>query len=222
LKAGIYVKTVIFRVPWAEAISVDGIDRYLEEVLGAIAAIDRDSVRRIIDALEAIWVADRTAFLIGNGGSASTASHMMNDLNKFTAFPGKKRFRALALTDNVPLMTALANDAEYADIFVEPLRNLARPGDALVAISGSGNSPNVIRAVEYALRYQIATIALCGSPGGRLAAIADHVVIVPAEHIAQQEDGHLVLTHAIATALRERIECSVTPAPQIERAAVVR
>lgn len=214
--------TVIFRIPRAEAISVDGIDRYLEGVLGAIAAIDRDSVRRIIDVLEATWVADRTAFLIGNGGSASTASHMMNDLNKFTAIPGKRRFRALALTDNVPLMTAVANDADYADIFVEPLRNLARAGDTLVAISGSGNSPNVVRAVEYALRYQITTIGLCGSPGGRLGAIADHVVIVPAEHITQQEDGHLVLAHTIATALRERIERPATPGPQAERTAVGR
>lgn len=185
---------------------MDGIDRYLDEVVAAIAAIDRDAVRAIVDALEAVWVGDGTVFLIGNGGSASTASHMMNDLNKFTALPGRKRFRALALTDNVPLMTALANDTDYANIFVEPLRNLARPGDALIAISGSGNSPNVIRAVEYALRYHITTIGLCGSPGGRLAAIADHAVVVPAERIGQQEDGHLVLNHTIATALRERIE----------------
>jgi D-sedoheptulose 7-phosphate isomerase len=198
---------------------VDVIDRYLDEVQTAIARIDRGAVRKIVDALEAIWLREGTAFLIGNGGSASTASHMMNDFNKFTTFPGRRRFRALALTDNVPLMTAVANDADYADIFVEPLRNLARPGDALVAISGSGNSPNVIRAVEHALRYEITTIGLCGSPGGRLAAIADHVVIVPAERIGQQEDGHLILTHTLATALRERIER--TPLDS-ERAALVR
>jgi len=185
---------------------MDGIDRYLDEVVAAIAAIDRDSVRAIVDTLETVWVKDGTVFIIGNGGSASTASHMMNDLNKFTALPGRKRFRALALTDNVPLMTALANDTDYANIFVEPLRNLARAGDALIAISGSGNSPNIVRAVEYALRYKITTIGLCGCPGGRLASIADHMVVVPADRIGQQEDGHLVLNHTIATALRERIE----------------
>jgi D-sedoheptulose 7-phosphate isomerase len=185
---------------------MDAIDAYLDEVQAAIGGISRPAVRRIVDALETIWATDGTTFLIGNGGSASTASHMMNDLNKFTAIPGKRRFRAISLTDNVPLMTAVANDIDYADTFVEPLRNLARSGDALIAISGSGNSPNVIRAIEYALRYQILTIGLCGSPGGRLAAIADLSIVVPAGRISQQEDGHLVLNHTIATALRQRIE----------------
>jgi D-sedoheptulose 7-phosphate isomerase len=185
---------------------MDAIDTYLDEVQAAIGAISRESVRRIVDALETVWATDGTTYLIGNGGSASTASHMMNDLNKFTTVPGRRRFRAVALTDNVPLMTALANDLDFADIFVEPLRNLARSGDALIAISGSGNSPNVIRAVEHALRYQIVTIGLCGSPGGRLAAIADLSVVIPARSIGQQEDGHLILNHTIATALRERIE----------------
>jgi D-sedoheptulose 7-phosphate isomerase len=199
----------------ADAPISDEVDRYLDEIQSAIAAIDRDAVRRVVDALEAVWVRMGTTFLIGNGGSASTASHMMNDLNKFTALPGTVRFRALALTDNVPLITALANDLTFADIFVEPLQNFARPGDALIAISGSGNSPNIIRAVEYALRYGITTIGLCGSPGGRLAAISDHHVIVPAQCIGQQEDGHLVLNHTIATALRERIERSKAPSALI-------
>lgn len=187
---------------------MDAIDTYLDEVQAGIAGISRSAVRRVVDALESIWATDHTTFLIGNGGSASTASHMMNDLNKFTAIAGKRRFRAISLTDNVPLITALANDIDYADTFVEPLRNLARSGDALIAISGSGNSPNVIRAVEHALRYQILTIGLCGSPGGRLATIADLAIIVPASRISQQEDGHLILNHVIATALRARIEQS--------------
>ncbi len=191
---------------------MDAIDGYLDEIQAAIGAISRPAVRMVVDALEQTWASDGTVFLIGNGGSASTASHMMNDLNKFTVVPGRKRFRALALTDNVPLMSALANDREFADIFVEPLRNLARGGDALIAISGSGNSPNIIRAVEYALRYQILTIGLCGSPGGRLASIADLVVTVPSPRIGQQEDGHLILNHTIACALRERILCSAAGA----------
>ena len=186
----------------------DAVDRYLDEVQSAIAAIDRGAVRKIVDALEAVWLRGATTFLIGNGGSASTASHMMNDLNKFTATPGRRRFRSLALTDNVPLLTAISNDGDFADVFIEPLQTFARSGDALVAISGSGNSPNVIRAVEYALRYGMTTIGLCGDPGGRLALIAHYAVIVPANCIGQQEDGHLVLNHAIATALRERLERS--------------
>jgi len=185
---------------------VDAIDAYLDEVIAAIRALPRPDVRAIVDALEAVWAADGTTYLIGNGGSASTASHMMNDLCKFTLVPGKRRFRAVALTDNVPLMTAMGNDIAFAEIFVEPLRSLGRRGDALVAISGSGNSPNVVRAVEYAREAGITTIGLCGSPGGALARLADLKVIVPADRIGQQEDGHLILNHVIATALRERID----------------
>ncbi len=189
--------------------SADPIDRYLDEVISAIAAIDRNTVRAVVDALEAVWLRDGTTFLIGNGGSASTASHMMNDLTKFTACAGTTRFRAIALTDNIPLITALANDQTFSDIFCEPLASLGRPGDALIALSGSGNSPNIIRAVEYALRNGITTIGLCGAPGGRLAALSEHAIVVPAARIGQQEDGHLVLNHAIATALRERIERTI-------------
>jgi D-sedoheptulose 7-phosphate isomerase len=185
---------------------VDAIDRYLEEIEAAVRAISRDDVRAVVDALEAVWAADATAYVIGNGGSASTASHMMNDLCKFTIVPGKRRFRAVALTDNVPLLTAIGNDLSYCEIFVEPLRSLARRGDALIAISGSGNSPNIVAAVEHARAEGITSIGLCGSPGGRLASLADIRVIIPADRIGQQEDGHLILNHAIATALRERLE----------------
>lgn len=185
---------------------MDAIDSYLDEVTAAIRAISRSDVRAVVDALEAVWAAGATTYVIGNGGSASTASHMMNDLSKFTIVTGKRRFRAVALTDNVPLLTAIGNDLDYAEIFVEPLRNLGRRGDALIAISGSGNSPNVVRAVEYARATGMTTIGLCGSPGGKLAALADLRIIVPADRIGQQEDGHLILNHAIATALRERID----------------
>jgi D-sedoheptulose 7-phosphate isomerase len=194
---------------------MDAIDRYLDEVLAAIGAIARTDVRAVVDALESVWRADGTAYLIGNGGSASTASHMMNDLCKFTIVPGKRRFRAVALTDNVPLMTALGNDIAYSEIFVEQLRSLARPGDAVVAISGSGNSPNVVTAIAYAREHGMRTIGLCGLPGGKLALLAELRVVVPADRIGQQEDGHLILNHTIATALRERIENSIDPAAEV-------
>lgn len=184
---------------------MDAIDRYLDEVEAAIRGIDRDAVRRVVDEIYAAWAADRQIFIIGNGGSASTASHMMNDLCKFTRAQGRRRIRAIALTDNVPLMTAYANDQSYADVFTEPLRNLMRDGDTLVAISGSGNSPNVVAAVEYAIERGARVVGLCGSPGGKLAALAHVPVIVPASHIGQQEDGHHVINHAVATALRERL-----------------
>ena len=184
---------------------MDAVERYLNEVEAAIRGIDRDAARSVVDVLFAAWRGERQIFIIGNGGSASTASHMMNDLIKFTRMENKPHIRAIALTDNVPLITAYANDQGYDDVFVEPLRSLMREGDVLVAISGSGQSPNVLRAAEYARERGSAVVGLCGYPGGRLAELANVRVIVPASHIGQQEDGHLVLNHAFAMALRERI-----------------
>lgn len=187
---------------------MDIVDTYLSELETAIASLSRDGIRAIVDALMGVWEGSGTAYLIGNGGSASTASHMMNDLMKFTSIEGCKRFRAVALTDNVPLMTALGNDVDFEDIFVEPLKNLLEPSDAVVALSGSGNSPNVLKAIDYANSVGAVTIGLCGSPGGRLSMMAQHVLRIPAERIAQQEDGHLILNHVIASAMRERIMSS--------------
>ncbi len=184
---------------------MDVVERYLTEITSALAAISREDVRSVVDEIFAAWQRDATIYIVGNGGSASTASHMMNDLAKFTRRDGARRIRAVALTDNVPLMTAYGNDQCYEDVFVEPLANLIRAGDVLVAISGSGNSPNVVRAIEFARSQGARTIGLCGSPGGKLAQLAHVRVVVPAAHIGQQEDGHLVINHVIAPALHERI-----------------
>ena len=180
------------------------VDTYLSEIETAIRGLSRADVALVVDRLEACWLAGKTTFVIGNGGSASTASHMMNDLQKFTQVPGAKRFRAIALTDNMPLITAWGNDQTYDDVFLEPLKNLMIEGDVLIAISGSGNSPNVIKAIDYANTIGT-TIGLCGFPGGKLAERATYRVIVPAMSIGQQEDGHLIINHAVATALRARI-----------------
>lgn len=185
---------------------MDVIETYLREVEEAIREISRDDVRAIVDVLFTMWERGSTAYIIGNGGSASTASHMMNDLSKFTSFPDRPRFRAIALTDNVPIMTAYGNDQSYDDIFYEPMKNLVRKDDVVIAISGSGNSPNVIKAVELAKSVGAVTVGMCGHPGGKLADLADHTVVIPAKYIGQQEDGHLILNHAIATALRARVQ----------------
>lgn len=182
------------------------IERYFGEMERAIRTLSRDDVRRVVGALFDAWRWEKMVWIIGNGGSAATASHMMNDLCKCTLVEGQPRFRAIALTDNIPLMTAIANDVDYAEVFVEQLRTHLRRGDVLVALSGSGNSPNILRAVTYAKEVGVLSIGLCGSPGGALAKAADLRVIFPAERIGQQEDGHLMLNHAIALELRERIE----------------
>ncbi len=185
------------------------VERYLGEIEAAVKQIDRDAVRAVVDALFACWARGGTTYLIGNGGSASTASHMMNDLTKCTIVEGRPRFRAMAFTDNVPVMTAFANDQSYEDIFVEPLRAHLDARDVVLALSGSGNSPNVLRAIAFAQEQGVQTIGLCGDTGGRLAALADVAVLVPAARIGQQEDGHLILNHAISLALQERIAATV-------------
>jgi D-sedoheptulose 7-phosphate isomerase len=186
-------------------IELDVIATYVGEVIEALHALDLNAVRNVVDRLLEAWQRDATIFVVGNGGSASTASHMMNDLCKFTSVPGLPRFRVIALTDSVPLLTAIANDVSYDEVFVEPLRNLMRTGDVVLAISGSGNSPNVVNAAAYALKNGASVIGLCGTPGGLLASLASWSVLIPAAHIGQQEDGHLIVNHAIAAALRARL-----------------
>ncbi len=185
---------------------MDLIDTYLTELETVLRQLSREDINAVAEALLAAWRERRQVFIAGNGGSAATASHMMNDLNKYVSVEGRPRFRALALTDNVPLLTAVGNDQAYAEIFVEPLKNLLQPGDTLILISASGNSPNVVAAAEYARAQGACIIGFCGQPGGRLAALADHKVIIPSDRIGQQEDGHLILNHALAFALRARLE----------------
>lgn len=184
---------------------MDAIDLYLTELEQVIHNLSREEVRAVADVLMEAWRERRQIFILGNGGSAATASHMMNDLNKFTRVEGKPRFRVVALTDNVPWMTAVGNDQSYADIFVEQLQNLMQPRDTVIAISASGNSPNVIKAVEYAKALGGCVIGFCGRPGGRLAQLADRKVIIPSDRIGQQEDGHMILDHCLSFALLERV-----------------
>ena len=174
----------------------------LQPVLADLAAVDFRQVEAILlRAREE----GRTVFIIGNGGSAATASHMANDLNKGAAVAGQRRFRALALTDNVPLITAWANDTQYEQIFVEQMANFFHPGDVLIAISGSGNSPNIIAALEWARNEGAVTIGLTGGSGGRLLGLVDCCLLVPSNRMEQIEDMHLVLAHAICVSLRNRI-----------------
>ncbi len=146
-----------------------------------------------------------TVFILGNGGSASTASHFACDLAKGTQVPGLPAFRVIALNDNVPLLTAWANDTSYDRVFAEQLSTLVRPGDLVIPISASGNSPNVLAAVRMAQRSQATTIALTGRSGGKLYRLADITIRVPAQSIEQVEDAHLVVAHSLCVVLRRRL-----------------
>jgi D-sedoheptulose 7-phosphate isomerase len=148
-----------------------------------------------------------TVFSFGNGGSAALASHFACDLGKGTLVgpSGSKRFRAIALTDNLPLITAWANDISYEDIFAEQLRSLAVPGDIAFAISGSGNSANVLRALEVARASACTTIGITGYSGGKMKALCDYCVIVPSDNMQVIEDFHLSVCHALFTGICWRI-----------------
>ncbi len=193
-----------------------GIDSYLETMERVLRDLPREPVEGLVEILARARKLGNQVFLIGNGGSAANASHMACDLGKGTICPDKKRFRVTALTDNVPLMTAWANDTSYEMVFAEQLSGLLRPGDVLLAMSGSGNSPNILRAVEYASASGATTIGLTGYDGGRLAGLVDHAVIVSDNCMERIEDVHLVLGHAVAVALREIVaEEAVEPKDRV-------
>ncbi len=155
----------------------------------------------------------RVVFVVGNGGSAATASHFACDLSKGTRRDGPPTFHVVSLTDNVPLLTAWANDSGYDRVFSEQLTALARPGDLLVAISASGNSPNVVAAVDAARSCGMAVVGLSGRSGGRLAHLVDVVVNVPSDRIEVVEDAHLIVAHSLCVAVRERLASGETPVP---------
>lgn len=171
----------------------------------SIRNLPLDQIDRVSSLLIRAYEDERTVYVFGNGGSAALASHLACDLGKGTVNGTPKRFRALALTDNVPLMTAWANDARYEDIFAEQLANFARPGDIAFAISCSGNSPNVLRALAEAKRRSLLTAGLTGFSGGRLAAMCDASIVVPCDNMQIIEDLHLCVAHALFTCVRARI-----------------
>lgn len=191
--------------PLPAASTADPIDDYLRGVARAALELPRESLWQAVDLLLEAGRDGRRIYLIGNGGSAATASHMANDLGKQATVAGRPMLRAIALTDNVPLITAWSNDESYADCFARQMANHLEPGDVLVAISCSGNSANVLRAVEMARLRGARSIGLTGDLGGGLRDLVDCCIAVPSAHIGQQEDLHLVINHALTAAIRARL-----------------
>ena len=170
---------------------------YKTGVLQAIETIELEKVGQAIDILIQARDEGRRIFVCGNGGSASTASHFVCDMVKGASFQRDRRFRIMALTDSLPTITAYANDAGYDCVFVEQLKNFAEPGDVVMAISGSGNSPNVLRAVEYANSIGCRTIALSGRNGGKLGPMAQLNLQASEQHMGRIEEAHLMICHMI-------------------------
>ncbi len=185
---------------------MDEIRRYLNEVRDVLDRIPLAATEEAIDVLLSAAYVGSTIFTMGNGGSAATASHFACDLAKGAIVPGGPRFRVIALTDNVPLITAWSNDVAYENIFAEQLSNLMGRGDVVVAFSGSGNSPNVLRAIALAREQGGITIGFSGFDGGQLSRVVDVPVVVLCHCMEQIEDVHLVLCHLMTTVLRQRLQ----------------
>ncbi|MGI8423974.1 MAG: SIS domain-containing protein [Chloroflexota bacterium] len=188
--------------PTAATTATAVIATYLDELRDAMQHTLAQELDRTVDLFRDARARGATLFFCGNGGAASTASHFACDLGKNTVHPIKGRFRTVALVDNIPAVTAWGNDNGFDQIFVEQAQNLLRPGDVLVAISGSGNSPNVLLAADYARSLGCTVIGLIGFEGGKLKERCDVALVVPGRTIEQAEDGQLILNHAICTAIR--------------------
>jgi len=177
----------------------DFVVKHLDGLASVLTAMPADKLAEAIKMLEQARSEDRQVLIAGNGGSASTASHMAADLMKTVAQNGGRSFRIIALTDNVPLLTAFGNDVGFDEIFSGQLSVLGRKGDVLVVISGSGNSANIVKAVETARDTDIRTIGFLGMGGGKVAEMVDVSVVVPSDKYAYIEDAHLAMNHLIAT-----------------------
>jgi D-sedoheptulose 7-phosphate isomerase len=162
------------------------------------------AVENLIRILAKALREDRQIFVFGNGGSAANASHFVTDLGKGSSDKIGKRFRCLSLNDNVSWMTALGNDYCYDDIFVRQLSNFARRGDVVLVMSVSGNSPNVVRAMEWSIENGLCTIALVGKKRGRLAELAEHVIAIDSEHYGRVEDAQMGICHMLCYAFMEK------------------
>lgn len=170
-------------------------DEYMATLCKAIASIDRKKISEFADILLEKRDSQRLILVFGNGGSATTAAHFVCDLSKMASYGKEKRFRAVCLSDNVPTMMAYANDVSYSEIFIEQAKNLAQKGDLAIAISGSGNSPNVLEAIDYCNAHGIDTVGICGYGGGQLSKKAKFTITLESKDMQVVEDAHLAILH---------------------------
>jgi len=179
----------------------------LKNTIDAVSETQSDNFQNVIDTFKYAQENGKNIYLFGNGGSGATASHFASDMNKGASGGSDKRFRAICLNDNVALMLAISNDMSYEDVFVEQLKNFLEEGDVVLGISGSGNSKNVIKAIEYAKSNGAKTIGFCGYDGGKLKQIVDTSLHVPLNDMQISEDLHIIFVHALMRCLNPDYEC---------------
>lgn len=170
---------------------------YFERTKDVLDSIDLDKLEQVVELMLATVQQDKQIFVFGNGGSAAASSHFLCDINKGVSLPLDRKFRVICLNDNVPILTAYANDISYEEVFVGQLRNFLDEGDMVIGVSGSGNSPNVLKAMEYARSKRAHTVGITGFDGGKLARIADVSIIAKIHDMQHTEDMQTVLTHVI-------------------------
>jgi D-sedoheptulose 7-phosphate isomerase len=180
------------------------ISEYLKAQKAALDSIRPEQISALIGLLAKAHREGRQIFVAGNGGSAANASHFATDLGKGSSDKLGKRFKVLSINDNVSWMTAIGNDYSYEDIFVRQLENYAAPGDLFLVLSVSGSSPNVVRAVQWAKEHGLTSIALVGGKRGRLAEIADHVLVIDSPHYGRVEDAQMGICHMLCYAFMEQ------------------
>lgn len=184
----------------------DWIDNYLKAQKSALDSIPHDAVIQLVEKLRTMLAEDRQIFVFGNGGSASNASHFATDLGKGSSDKLGKRFRVLSLNDNVSWLTALGNDYSYDEVFSRQLMNYGRAGDLVLTLSVSGNSPNLVKAVEWSKKNGLHTVALVGAKRGRLAELADQAIVINDTHYGRVEDAHMGICHMLCYAFMEKPE----------------
>lgn len=178
---------------------------YIERLRKVLGEFDQNQVDAFADLLIETYEAEGTIYIFGNGGSGATASHACGDFVKGVSYGLTKRFKMVCLNDNVPALMAIANDISYDDIFVEPLINFLTPNDLVIGISGSGNSANVVKAIDYAAKTGAKTVAMCGYEGGKIKNMATLAVHVPVMDMETIEDVHMIIFHAVKQALMKKL-----------------
>jgi D-sedoheptulose 7-phosphate isomerase len=179
------------------------LERYLAEGTELLRSLPVAAIDRVVEVLIEAQRAERFIYVMGNGGSAANAEHFVNDLGKGEGPSAPRRFKIMSLTSNVSLLTAWANDTDYEHIFAEQLRNFVQPGDVVMALSGSGNSRNVVNAIALGRERGAVTVGLTGFEGGKLKDLCDHCILVSSHNMQHIEAMHLVVLHAIYSAIRD-------------------
>lgn len=191
------------------------LSEYLTATVAALETIDLDAVADLVGRIESAYRDDRRVLVYGNGGSATTAAHLAEDLATYAIpFSEPRRLQVLSLSDSPSVITALGNDLSFEAVFAEQIQQWARPGDLVIALSGSGNSPNILAGIERARSIGCTTVGLTGFDGGRLRELVDIPLHVDIPAMQNAQDGHMVIVHLIIAGFRERVRATLAEGPE--------